>query len=422
MTTGKQAEEEGVAVEGFVAPGFEPVREAFLANFTADGEVGAAVCVYQDGVPVVDLWGGSAPSPFRTSDQSREAAARAGQDQAEPPPSPYGRDTLQLVYSSTKGMTAVCAHLLVQRGELDLDAPVAHYWPEFAAAGKGAIPVRWLLSHRAGLPAIDARLSLDDVLKWDPVVDALAAQEPYWEPGTDHGYHALTFGWLVGEVVRRATGMSIGTFFAEEVAKPLGLDTWIGLPADEEPRVAPLPDAGLGVPEDLDPALVFLVRSFLGPESLTGRALSLNGAIPFGKGGNPFNKREVHAAEIPAAGGITDARSLARMYAALVGNVDGVRILDAERIAAAKSIESNGPDRVLVFPSVFGEGFMCHDPVHSPLLGPGSFGHSGAGGSLGFADADADIGFGYVMNRMLFNFAGDPRNVRLIDGLRQALR
>lgn len=389
------------AVEGFVAPGFEPVREAFDANFALHGDVGAAVCVYRGGVPVVDLWAGSAPGMGGTP--------------------PYGKDTLQLVYSSTKGMTAICAHLLAQRGELDLGAPVSSYWPAFAAAGKDAIPVRWLLSHRAGIPTIDARLSLDEVLAWDPVVDALAAQEPYWEPGSDHGYHALTFGWLVGEVVRRVSGRSLGTYFADEVARPLGLSTWIGLPASEEGRVAPLVEHGRNAP-GVDPALVALVRAFLGPESLSGRALSLNGALPVGSRMNPFNTQDVHVAEIPAANGITDARSLARMYASLVGEVDGVRLLDPATVDAARRVASRGPDRILVFPSVFGEGFMCHDPVHSPLLGPGSFGHSGAGGSLGFADVDAGIGFGYVMNRMLFSFAGDPRNVRLIDGLRQALR
>ncbi|PZF91889.1 serine hydrolase domain-containing protein, partial [Micromonospora endophytica] len=204
-------------VQGTVAPGFEGVREVFARNFATHGEVGAAVCVYRHGRPVVDLWAGVADP-----DTGR----------------PWREDTLQVVYSTTKSATAACAHLLSQRGELDLDAPVAAYWPEFAAAGKEGIPVRWLLSHQAGLPALDTPVSLADIRSWDPVVRALARQAPVWTPGTAHGYHGLTYGWLVGEVVRRVSGRSLGDYFAEEIAAPLGLDFWIGLPASELPRVS----------------------------------------------------------------------------------------------------------------------------------------------------------------------------------------
>jgi len=210
---------EAGAVEGEVAPGFEPVRDAFVRNFTEHGDIGAAVCVYRHGEKVVDLVGGWA----------RPSAAV-----------PYGADTLQLVFSTTKAATAVSALVLAQRGLLDLDAPVARYWPEFAAEGKEGVPVRWLLTHEAGLPTIDATIPLEEALHWTPVVEALAAQRPLWEPGTAHGYHALTFGWLVGEVVRRVSGKSLGSFFADEVAGPLGLEFWIGLPEDREDRVARL--------------------------------------------------------------------------------------------------------------------------------------------------------------------------------------
>src|SRR3954468_7618649 len=192
-------------IDGTTAPGFEPVRRAFARNFAEHGEVGAAVGAYLHGRPVVDLWGGVADP----------AAGRAWQ-----------RDTLQVVFSTTKGVTAACAHLLAQRGELDLDAPVAEYWPEFAENGKDRIPVRWLLTHQAGLPAIDHPITPAEAIAWHPMVTALAAPRPFWEPGPEHGYHGHTYGWLVGEVVRRVTGRSLGTFLAEEIAAPLDLDLW----------------------------------------------------------------------------------------------------------------------------------------------------------------------------------------------------
>lgn len=204
-------------INGVVAAGFEPVREAFAANFARHGDIGAAVCVYQDGRPVVDLWGGTADA-----DTGR----------------PWTRDTLQLVYSATKGATASAAHLLAQRGALDLDAPVATYWPEFAANGKADIPVRWLLSHQAGVVALDQPVPLAEALAWQPMVAALAAQRPQWTPGTAHGYHGRTWGWLVGEVIRRVSGRTPGRFFADEIAAPLGLDFFIGLPTSERDRVS----------------------------------------------------------------------------------------------------------------------------------------------------------------------------------------
>ncbi len=206
-------------IDGWVAPGFEPVRDTFRANFERHGEVGAAVAFYVEGRPVVDLWGGLA-------DPAKDR--------------PWTEDTLQLVFSTTKGATAACANLLAQRGQLDIDAPVATYWPEFAQAGKASIPVRWILCHKAGLPWVDATMTLEEALSWEPVVRALEVQEPAWEPGTAHGYHATTYGWLVGEVVRRIDGRSLGRFWADEIAGPLGLEWWIGLPEELHHRVAPL--------------------------------------------------------------------------------------------------------------------------------------------------------------------------------------
>jgi len=385
-----------ITVEGRIEPGFEAVGDAFAANFEHHHEVGAACCVYVGGRPVVDVWAGLADQGARR---------------------PWAEDTLQLVFSTTKGAAAMCAHLLAERGQLDLDAPVTEYWPEFSAAGKGGIPVRWLLCHKAGLPTIDAELTLDEVLAVTPVVDALAAQAPLWEPGTAHGYHALTYGWLVGEVVRQVSGRSLGRFFADELAAPLGLQFWIGLPEAEEARVAPL----LPPPPPDDPALAELMAAVMGPGTLPWRALTLNGALggEFDLG-TAFNSRGVHATEMPAANGITTAASLARLYAATVSEVDGIRVLAPATVEAARAEQANGPDRVLVVESRFGSGFML-DSTLAPLLGPASFGHAGAGGSLGFADPEAEVGFGYVMNQMATGIAGDPRTVALIRAVRACL-
>lgn len=380
-----------------VEEGFEAVRDVFAANFELHGDVGAAFAAYHEGRKVVDLWGGVAD----------ESTGRL-----------WSEDSLEVVFSTTKGATAACALLLAQRGELSLDAPVAQYWPEFAAEGKGSIPVRWLLSHRAGLPVVDRVLSARDVLAWDPIVEALAAQKPVWEPGTAHGYHALTYGYLVGEVVRRVSGRSVGRFFAEEIAGPLGLDFWIGLPESEDHRVAPLvvsdvaaADVDLStLPEDMRA----IVAEALDPASLTNRALSVT-TPPLDFGG-----REVRGAEVPAAGGVCTARSLAKMYAAFIGDVDGVRVLDAVTVADATIEQSNGPDEVLKLSSRFGLGFWLPCDV-VPLGGPRSFGHPGAGGSLGFADPDSGLAFGYIMNKMGGSITGDQRTLTLIEACASAV-
>ena len=380
-------------IHGEVARGYEAVREAFTGNFDRHGEVGAAFSLYVRGEKVVDLWGGLAD---KTTGR------------------PWAEDTLQLVYSTTKGATAICAHLLAERGALDLEAPVAEYWPEFAAEGKGDIPVRWLLSHRSGLPTVDAHLTAAEVLAWQPLVEALAAQKPYWAPGTAHGYHALTYGHLVGEVVKRVDGRSLGRFFADEVAEPLGLEFWIGLPEHEERRVSRLETAAIGgIPAELDVERLpenirDLIKAALDPEGLLQRALTVSRPDAL-----DYNSREVHAAEVPAANGITTARSLARMYAATVGEVDGVRILDPATVVDARVERSNGPDKVLMVPTRFGSGFFLPS-MFSPLLGPEAFGHAGAGGSLGMADVGRGIGFGYVMNQMQQNLSADPRTATLI--------
>lgn len=380
-------------VNGRVERGYGPVSEAFVDNFTQHGEVGAAVCVYRHGRPVVDIWGGQAD---RRQDR------------------PWSQDTTALVFSSTKGMTAICANLLAQRGLLDLDAPIASYWPEFAANGKAAVTVRWALCHRAGVPAVDAVLTLDEVFAWDPVVAAIAAQRPEWEPGTAHGYHARTFGWIVGEVIRRISGQSFGGFLANEIAAPLGLDFWVGLPEAAERRVAatypPVPPA--------DPKIRQAIEAFMGPDTLLGRVLSGPSGL-FGYN-DMWNRRDLHAAEMPSSNGIGTAHALARAYAAVIGEVDGVRLLTPETVEAARQVESDGPDRVLGVPTRFGVGFAL-PPMLGAGLGPSAFGHPGAGGSLGFADPDAGVSFGYVMNQMKLGVSGDERTAGLVKALYRCL-
>ena len=384
-------------VDGTVAPGYEPVRDAFARNFDTAGDIGAALAVYRHGTPVVDLWGG-------TADPATGA--------------PWRRDSLQLIYSATKAATATAAHLLAQRGQLDLDAPVAEYWPEFAAEGKASIPVRWLLSHRAGLPAIDHPVPVADALRWDPMVEALAAQRPAWEPGTAHGYHGRTFGWLVGEVIRRVSGRSPGRYLADEVAAPLGLDLFVGLPEAERHRVTRMvtdPEPSLDdIPLDQVPdEFKGLLAALADPGSLMVRAFAIT------EPDLDFDAPATQAAEIPSSNGIATARALARLYAALLGELDGVRLLSPETVAAATREQAAGPDRVLMVPSRYASGYMLPTEF-SPLGGPNSFGHPGRGGSLGYADPDTGTAFGYVVNHIRQDPA-DTRAANLVAALRQVV-
>jgi len=387
-----------IDIQGTVAAGFEKVADAFQANFEEFPEVGAGFSLVADGEVQVDITAG-------TADRS---TGRAWDDQ-----------TLQLVFSTTKGAAAICVAHLVDAGRLSYDDAVAAHWPEFSAAGKGEITVAQLMSHQAGLPYVDAVLSVDELLAVDPVVAALAAQRPIWEPGTAHGYHAVTFGWLAGELVRQIDGRTIGRYFAEEVAAPLGLDFWIGLPESEEHRVSTLESA----PPPADVEALAMALKIMGPGTMGFKALTMNGslmALGAAAAQNPFNTRALHATEMPAANGITNARSLATMYAATVGEVDGVRLLSPEVMRTASAEAVRGPDAALVAETRFGMGFMLENEL-VPLLGPNAFGHAGAGGSLGQADPASGVGYGYVMNQMLAGIAGDPRTVRLNDAVRECL-
>ncbi|MGC9378450.1 serine hydrolase domain-containing protein [Streptomyces sp. MH13] len=390
-------------VHGTVAEGFEPVRDAFARNFTVLGDRGAAVAVYRDGRKVVDLWGGT-----------RDIDGTA----------PWRRGTAQVVRSATKGVAAAVPLLLHQRGELDLDAPVGAYWPRFKAHGKERVLVRHVLGHRAGLPVLDRPLTPEQAL--DPLrgPEAVAAQAPVWEPGTDHGYHALTYGWLLDELVRRVTGgRGTGEWIADEIARPLGLDLWLGLPAAQEAAGR----AGrVGRVEDPEPSgngprlrpKRAVTDAYADPGSLTRRAFAA--ITPFPDQNDPAYR----AAALPATNGIATADGLARFYAALIGEVDGatrrVRLFDPATRERARAEESAGPDRVLVVGTRFGLGYMLHGSA-SPFLSPGSFGHPGRGGALGFADPESGVAFGYVTNGFRRTVTADPRAQALVRAVRASL-
>jgi len=385
-------------VHGECQPRFDRVRDVFERAFAEGREVGAAVAVTVDGESVVDLWGGAADS-----ERTR----------------PWQRDTLVNVYSTTKGMTALCAHRLVEEGRLRLDEPVATYWPEFAAAGKDRLPVRWLLSHRSGLAAVRPLLPDDALYDWEAMTTALAAEAPWWYPGDGHGYHAVTFGWLVGEVVRRITGESLGTYFRRTFAEPLGLEFHIGLPDREHHRVAEMSAMPMPDPDAGGIALANLIVS--DPEGLSARAFINLPSIAAGPNGAAWRR-----AEIPGANGHGTARALARVYGALAngGSIDGVHVLAPESIARCHADQAHGPDRVLGVSTRFGLGFMLSQPgERGGTFGPSprAFGHPGAGGSVGFADPDRHVGMGYVMNRMGPEILLDPRASGLIDAVYASL-
>jgi CubicO group peptidase (beta-lactamase class C family) len=260
------------------------------------------------------------------------------------------RDTLALVFSTTKGLAATCILQLVERGLLDLDAPIARYWPEFAANGKGDIPVRWAMCHKTGLAAVEGTFTLDQIFAWDPVVAAIAAQKPNWEPGTQHGYHARSYGWITGELVRRVTGRSFGRYFADEIAEPLGLELWVGLPESLEPRVAAL----IPAPEPADPAVREAMARFMGPETLLGKVLS--GPSNLFAYDERWNRREFHAAEMPSSNGIGTGAIARPLLRALAGEVDGIRLLRPETIPLARTPQVDGPDAVIMIPTRFGVG------------------------------------------------------------------
>jgi CubicO group peptidase (beta-lactamase class C family) len=391
---------DGRTVHGFADDGLGRVVDEFVANFERRWDLGAACAVYRDGRPVVDVWAGIADRRHGTT---------------------WSHDTAAVIFSCTKGLLALCVYSLVQDGLLELDTPIATYWPGFAAHGKASITVREAMAHRSGLAALDTDLSRADVLVWEPVIRAIEAQPPHHRPNEGHLYHAMTYGWIVGEVIHRVTGLLPGQLFAQRFGGPMNLRTWIGVPADPRPPVAwmeaPLPD------EDSDDARE--ASRLAADNPLVERSLSMGGAFgfPVENDGVSFNDPAIQQAQIAGANGVSTAASLARLYAACVGTPPGsagpllteASVEDVLRVQAAGPQLSGLPDDG----ARWGTGFQLSSPPTQPMLGPRSFGHAGAGGQLAFADADRHVGFAYLSNQM--GGYGDARARSLTDALRNAL-
>ena len=395
-------------LSGSYAPQFARVAQAFERNFRELDELGASVCIIHDGETVLDLWGGTA------RDDTGEA---------------WQRDTLCIVWSCTKAAVSFCAHLLASHGELDIDAPVTKYWPEYGQAGKSETTVKMLLNHQSGVCAVAEKLPDGAYAQWDIMVRAIERQAPFFEPGTAHGYQALTYGWLLGEVIRRVGGRSLGHFFRDAIGEPLDIDFWIGLPPEYEGRTArmllPAPD-----PDSESP----FFRAMTNPRSVQALALGNSGGYMDlnAAGVRNFDTPTAHQAEIGAAGGLTNARGLAGMYAPLAGggHYNGHTFVTADTLARMGAVSSaSNRDILLLAPMRYSLGFFKsidnrraprgqQDSVFLPEV---AFGHPGYGGSIGFADPDAGIAFGYCMNRMGQGMLLNERGQNLIDALYESL-
>jgi CubicO group peptidase (beta-lactamase class C family) len=393
-----------VTIQGVCDSRFGELASEFERNFSERGELGASVALTVGGEAVVDLWGG-----WCDADRRR----------------PWTRDTVTIVMSCTKGATALCAHMLAVEGELDFDAPVTRYWPEFGAAGKESVLVRHLLTHQAGVPCLRDPLPAGAMLDWDEMVRRIAAEPPFWEPGTAYGYHGITLGWLVGEVVRRVTGQRLGDFFRAEVAEPLGLDFSIGTPSSELGRYAPALAAP--PPDPGEPVSRYMMVAMSEPDSIQALMLINSGGYLTPEG---WNSTEALAAQLPAINGVGNARSLASMYRAIghdrrVGRV----AFEPEDLVRMSSVQSAlGEDRMLFTPGRWTLGFnkstATPDGVEPParmVLSDDAFGHPGMGGSIGFTDPVADISFAYVMNQHGPDLGLGERGQSLVDAVYRAL-
>jgi CubicO group peptidase (beta-lactamase class C family) len=375
-----------ITADGFAHDRFANVRETFETNLNNGEDIGAGYCATLEGETVVDLWGGYAD----------EACARK-----------WERDTIINVYSTTKTMTALTALLVADRGELDFDAPVARYWSEFAANGKADVKVSHLMSHSAGLSGWKEPITKETLYDWEKATSLLAAQAPFWKPGTAPGYHAITQGYLVGEVVRRITGKSLGTVFREEIAEPMGADFHIGLPASEDARVADL------IPPPKGAAIADTAQSEL------QKNMSNNPGVDV----SATRTRAWRGAEIPAAGGTGNARSVAEIHTILAngGTAKGKRFLSEAGCRKALECQVEGTDLILNIPVRYGVGFGLAGGM-LPLPNPNSIFWGGYGGSLVIIDMDAKTTFGYAMNRMASTTTGDLRAFGLAMAMWDALK
>lgn len=363
-------------VQGTIADGYGAVADTFSAFLESGRDIGGSLGVYRAGRPVVEIWGGHC---------DRERIR------------PWTRDTVTPIASTSKSLATAAVLLLVDRGLIDLEAPIAHYWPEFGQQGKAEIPVHLVLAHRSGLAALAGTVSNDDAAELDGVLRRLESQRLWWAPGTRHGYHAVSYGYILSGLVRAVTGRSVGRFFAEEIAEPYGLDLHLGLPADQHDRVAPMlgPSQGQAFRSLLNTMWLPYALGVLNRKSVSYQAT-------FGGSDAGFDDRDEltrYEVEDPSAGGVGNGPSLARFYAALIGPVDGRRLISAELMNRARQPQASGHDEVLRLRTDWGLGFQLPGGPMWPAVGiPGLFGHTGASGSLAFADADHDLAFGYAPN------------------------
>jgi CubicO group peptidase (beta-lactamase class C family) len=378
-----------------IEPKYQEIADLFFAQQERYPLGGSSLAIFKDGAPVVNIWQGE---------------AETGR--------PWTQDTTSVVFSCSKGLTSILAHRLVQEGKLDLEQKVSYYWPEFAQAGKQNIPVKWILQHKAGLSATRRDLTIDEITDGHTLEEELAAQEPLWEPGTAHGYHALTFGTLVGKLINNITGKTAGRYFAELIADPLGVDAWIGLPKDKFANLAPLISDGNRVAVNAEPNTDLYWQS---------KAMTFGGALNHlvESDETGFNNPKLIAAELPAAGGVSNAYSLAKIYSAAVTEMNGVRLLDDETLRAAVVPQSTGPLKFesqdgTWFPA-WGNGFMVDVPGLKDLLGPSSFGHDGLGGQNAFGDFEHRVGFAYTSNYLLSGADDQWRQQVLIRKLKEIL-
>ena len=384
-------------VEGRCDPRFEAVKREFEKNFAERDEVGASVCLSVNGETLVDLWGGVADA--ETGD-------------------PWREDTISIVFSCSKAATALCAHILIDRGELNPDALVAEYWPEFAKNGKEKTTVQMMLNHESALPALRDPVRPGGFADWDYMIQRMEDEEPFWEPGTRNGYHMINFGWTVGELVRRVSGKSLGTFFRDEVAGPTGARFWLGLPETEDVHIAPIRQYR---PKPGDATTEFTIRMVSDPESIQHKSF-------MNTGGWDFNDRRMQAAEIGGGGGLSNARGQVAMYTPLATNdgslVSGDRLQNMTMVSTATH-----QDVTLLVPTRFASGFMKSMDNRGRNLGPGTsvimgdraFGHVGAGGSIGFADPECGLAFSYTMNQMGNGILMNDRGQSLIDAAYRSL-
>lgn len=386
-------------VEGFVADGFEKIEESFREIISQAPDSGAAVSIWREGRNVVNLWGGLADRDAKT---------------------PWGEDTKAVVFSSTKGLMALALAQLFQSQKINYGDLVTKFWPEYKSSGKEMTTIGDLVSHRAGVPFFEEDIEFEQVINWNYMISKIEQEPPMWVPGTEYAYHAITHGWLTGELIRRVTGVSPGEYLAKEISSPLKADTWLGLPSDLESKVAVSYPSG-----DLSSFFVDLKDKNTNSGNFLIRSLTLGEAFPMNLVGKNlgFNSTDVHKAEIPGAGGISTAHGISKIWSSVVHETDGIRLLNDETVKYVTKVQSEGKPFTDLEPpySKFGMGFQL-DSAARGYLTQSSFGHDGAGGQCAFADPEHKIGFAFISSELRGGEVEDNRATQLIEVVRSILQ